>query len=239
MSFIKDRSVIITGASRGIGKALALHLAKEGMNVASVARSKNDLESLKKAIDKLGVNCLIFSGNVANEAFAKQVVKSTHEAFGSIDFLVNNAGFGIFGPTKFIDEKDWSELMDTNVKGTFLFTKAAIPYLEEQGYGHLISITSDVAKRVFSEGSLYCASKFAQEAFTASIRKELRPKGIKVSSVYSGVVDTYFHNKEQGNHKQKAYLKVDDMAQSITFIMNQGPNVVIDELMIHPLSQDY
>jgi NADP-dependent 3-hydroxy acid dehydrogenase YdfG len=111
--------------------------------------------------------------------------------------------------------------------------------MKENKDGHIINVASDVAKRAFSGGSLYCASKYAQEGFSAAIRKELRPFGIKVSVVYSGLVDSSFHADPQGSSNHDDWLKNEDMANAIQYIIAQPKHVVIDELMIHPLSQDY
>jgi NADP-dependent 3-hydroxy acid dehydrogenase YdfG len=104
--------------------------------------------------------------------------------------------------------------------------------------GHIINVASDVAKRVFDGGALYCSSKFAQDAFSMALRKEVRRHGIKVSVVYSGLVDTNFH-PDPNTPDKMSWLTDTDMANSILFMMNQPIHVVIDELMIHPLSQDY
>ena len=111
--------------------------------------------------------------------------------------------------------------------------------MKSAGEGHIINIASDVAKRVFDGGSLYCASKYAQDAFSAALRKEVRKFGVKVSVVYSGLVDTPFHSSGGDEARKTAWLTGDDMADSIVFVMNQPRHVVIDELMIHPLSQEY
>jgi NADP-dependent 3-hydroxy acid dehydrogenase YdfG len=110
--------------------------------------------------------------------------------------------------------------------------------MKAQKTGHIINIASDVAKRVFDGGALYCSSKFAQDAFSSALRKEVRRDGIKVSVVYSGLVNTPFHANPNSSDKAD-WLSDADMAQSIQFIMSQPAHVVIDELMIHPLSQDY
>jgi NADP-dependent 3-hydroxy acid dehydrogenase YdfG len=111
--------------------------------------------------------------------------------------------------------------------------------MKAAGKGHIINIASDVAKRVFAGGALYCASKYAQDAFSMAIRKELRPFGIKVSVVYSGLVDSYFHADPQGHSSHEGWLTKQNMADAICYIAAQPPHVVIDELMIHPLEQDY
>jgi NADP-dependent 3-hydroxy acid dehydrogenase YdfG len=152
--------------------------------------------------------------------------------------MINNAGYGVFGPTDTFSAETWSDVYDTNVKGTFLYSKAVLANMKANQKGHIINIASDVAKRVFDGGSLYCSTKFAQDAFSAALRKEVRKDGIKVSVVYSGLVDTPFHPEPYTERKQ-TWLTAEDMANSIIFIMGQPKHVVIDELMIHPLSQDY
>jgi NADP-dependent 3-hydroxy acid dehydrogenase YdfG len=230
-----NKTVIVTGASKGIGRQLALNLGKQGANLTLVARSSNELKQIQHEI---GANCLIFTGSVADEQLANKVVDETIKAFGKIDFMINNAGYGVFGPTESYTADQWTGLYETNVKGTFLFCKAVLPGMKASKSGHIINIASDVAKRVFDGGALYCSSKFAQDAFSAALRKEVRKDGIKVSVVYSGLVDTPFHSNPFPEEK-KEWLTGNDMANSILFIMGQPKHVVIDELMIHPLSQDY
>ena len=236
---LKNKTVLLTGASKGIGKALALNLAEKSIHIGLVARSEKELLELKAEIEKLGSKCLIFVGNVADENLVKTAVSEMIAAFGSIDFMINNAGYGVFGPTESISAQDWSDIYDVNVKGTFLFSKEVLNGMKEAKTGHIINIASDVAKRVFDGGSLYCSSKFAQDAFSAALRKEVRKDGIKVSVVYSGLVDTMFHADPQGAENHSDWLKAEDMANTIVYIMDQPKHVVIDELMIHPLSQEY
>ena len=240
MNTLKGKVAIITGASKGVGKATALLLAKQGMYLVLVARSADELTELKNEILKEEESkCLVFIGSVSDASLANKVVKETIEAYGKIDFLINNAGYGIFKPTVEITEQDWDEMYATNAKGTFLFSKAVLPQMQQQQCGHIINIASDVARRTFENGALYCSSKFAQDAFSMALRKEVRKHKIKVSVVYSGLVDTHFHAEPEGDAAHAEWLTSFDMASSLHYIMEQPPNVVIDELMIHPLSQDY
>jgi NADP-dependent 3-hydroxy acid dehydrogenase YdfG len=236
---LENKTVLLTGASKGIGKALALKLAAQNVHLGLVARSEKELIELQAEIQKTGSKCLIFIGNVAEESLAKTAVSQMIATFGTIDFMINNAGYGIFGQTETITAESWSELYDVNVKGTFLFSKEVLASMKTAQSGHIINIASDVAKRVFDGGGLYCSSKFAQDAFSAALRKEVRKDGIKVSVVYSGLVDTMFHADPQGAENHADWLKADDMANTIMYIMDQPKHVVIDELMIHPLSQEY
>ena len=239
MTTLSGKTILITGASKGIGKAIALSLAGLQTNLGLVARSKNELEALQAEIIKLGSKAEIFIGSVADENFVNATVQTMQQQFEKIDVMINNAGYGVFGNAEEISATDWDELFATNTKGTFLFCKAVIPGMKARKDGHIVNIASDVAKRTFAGGSLYCASKFAQEAFSSAIRKELRPFEIKVSVVYSGLVDSYFHADPQGSINHDDWLKNEDMANAIQYIISQPKHVVIDELMIHPLSQDY
>ena len=239
MENISGKTILITGASKGIGKAIALSLAGFNTNLGLVARSQKELEDLQSAIIKLGSKAEIFIGSVADEIFVNAAIQFMLQKFGKIDVMINNAGYGVFNNAEDITSTDWDGLFATNTKGTFLFCKAVIPNMKERKDGHIINIASDVAKRSFAGGSLYCASKYAQEGFSAAIRKELRPFEIKVSVVYSGLVDSYFHTDSQGSANHDDWLKNEDMANAIQYIIAQPKHVVIDELMIHPLSQDY
>lgn len=231
--------IFITGASRGIGKALAMHLGAAGARLFLVARSQDELSRTVQEIRNAGGNADALAGDIADESFVKQAIQAAIALYGGLDVVVNNAGFGIFKPAADITAEEWDQIFATNAKGTFLVSREAIPFMKSRGAGHIINVASDVAKRTFANGSLYCASKYAQDAFSMALRKEVRPLGIKVSVVYSGLVDSYFHADPQGDASHETWLKNDDMARAISFIINQPAHVVIDELMIHPLSQDY
>jgi NADP-dependent 3-hydroxy acid dehydrogenase YdfG len=235
---LQGKTVLITGASKGIGRRLALDLARQGANLGLVARSSDELKKVKSEAEKTGATVLTFNGSVADEKLVSRAVEKMIDTFGRIDSLINNAGFGIFGSTESYTEKAWTDIYDTNVKGTFLFCKAVLASMREAGAGHIINIASDVAKRVFDGGALYCSSKFAQDAFSAALRKEVRKYGIKVSVVYSGLVDTAFHPDPHSIEKQQ-WLTDENMSDTICYILMQPKHVVIDELMIHPLSQEY
>jgi NADP-dependent 3-hydroxy acid dehydrogenase YdfG len=236
---LTNKTILLTGASKGIGKALALELSRHQVNIGLVARSEGELQEIQKQVEAQGSKCLIFIGNVADEPLVKNAVKQMVAAFGGIDFMINNAGYGVFGQVDSISPEVWTDIYDVNVKGTFLFSKEVLSPMKAAKSGHIINVASDVAKRVFDGGSLYCSSKFAQDAFSAALRKEVRPYGIKVSVIYSGLVDSMFHADPQGDDTHTDWLKVEDMANTIVYVMNQPKHVVIDELMIHPLSQEY
>ncbi len=239
MESLKGKTILITGASKGIGKATAIRLSAIGSNLALFARSNQELQDVQKEIRANGSQCEIFTGNVSDEKFVNESIAAILNKFNNIDVVINNAGYGIFKPTEEISAREWDDVFATNTKGTFLICKAVLPTMKKNRVGHIINIASDVAKRTFANGGLYCASKFAQDAFSMSLRKEIRPFNIKLSVVYSGLVDTYFHSDPQGDKSHADWLKAEDMANAICYIASQPQHVVIDELMIHPISQDY
>ena len=124
-------------------------------------------------------------------------------------------------------------------EGHFLITKHIVPLMKQQKSGHILTIASDVSKRTFAEGSVYCASKYSQDALMSSLRKEVREFKVKVSLVYPGLVDTNFGDSTQGEPQKSNWLKTKDIADSVLYILNTPTNVVIDELTIHPIEQEY
>ena len=233
---LDNKTIIISGASRGIGRATALLLAQHGANVVATARNDAELTTLEtEGNGKIAV----VAGDVASETDMAAVVQLALDRFGGIDMVINNAGVGVFKNVDEISLDEWNATMATNVTGTFVLTKAALPHLKAKGSGHIVVVASDVAKRTFAGGSLYTASKYAQEAFMGALRKEVRPFGIKVTGVYSGLVDSHFHAKGHGHETSKGYLQSEDMAESMLFILTRPAHVVIDEFMVHPLEQEY
>jgi NADP-dependent 3-hydroxy acid dehydrogenase YdfG len=236
---LQNKVVVITGASRGIGSEIALMLAKEKAIISLIARNAHDLKSVKEEIEKTGGKALINIADIRNSLEIKTAIDNTLKEFGQIDVMINNAGVGAFSLAENTSLEAWQNMMDVNVTATFLFSKEVIPHMKKNKSGHIITIASDVSKRTFEEGAAYCASKYAQDAFSSAMRKDVRKFGIKVSVIYPGMVDTYFANTTQGASHKKDWLKAEDIANGVLYILKTPKHVVIDELMIHPLSQEY
>ena len=235
MNDLTDQVAIVTGASRGIGKAISLLLALQGAKVVAMARSEDELIELTNKTQGLGI-----VADVADEADAAHVVAEALRQYGRLDIVVCNAGVGSFNELENFSDAEWDRIFDTNVKGTFLLCKAAVPYFKAQKKGHIVGITSDVAKRTFAHGTAYGASKYAQDAVLGSLRKEVRPHGIKVSTIYPGLVDTYFNDTKPGSAEaEKTHLRPADVAQAVRYVLEAPAHVVIDELMLHPLTQEW
>lgn len=235
MTDLTDQVAIVTGASRGIGRAVALLLALQGAKVVAVARSEEELAELTHKTQGLGL-----VADVTMESDAQQVVEGALLHYGRLDILVCNAGVGSFNELENFTSSEWDRIFDTNVKGTFLMCKAVVPHFKARRKGHIVGIASDVAKRTFAHGTAYGASKAAQNAMLGSLRKEVRPHGIKVTAIYPGLVDTYFNDTKPGSAEaEKTHLRPGDVAQAVRYVLEAPPHVVIEELMLHPLSQEW
>lgn len=228
---------LITGASKGIGKATAIMLAEQGYRLALMARDGKAMQEVARGLSATS-DILLVPADLRNEENIEKGVRDVMDHFGHLDILVNNAGLGYFGPLQDISLRQWDEIMAVNVRSGFVLSKAVIEEMKASGGGHIVAVASDVSKRVFAEGSAYCASKYAQDAFFAALRKEVRASGIKVSTIYPGLVDTPFHSANPGPGAAE-WLRAEDVAKAISFVVNTPPHVVIDELMIHPISQEY
>lgn len=235
MTDLTNQVAIVSGASRGIGRAIALLLALQGAKVVAVARSEDELAELTHKTQGLSL-----VADVADETDAAHVVAETLRHYGRLDILVCNAGVGSFNELEHFSAAEWDRIFDTNVKGTFLLCQAVVPYFKAQKKGHIVGIASDVSKRTFVHGTVYGASKYAQDALLGSLRKEVRPYGVKVSTIYPGKVDTYFNDATPGHADvEKTHLRPADVAQAVRYVLEAPAHVVIDELMLHPLTQEW
>ncbi len=242
------KTAIVTGATSGIGRATALMLARLGYNVAITGRRLNLLRELCNEIEKTsGVETYILNFNVSdkNDVFdSYDMIPDSWKKYLSV--LVNNAGVAI-GDENFEqgDDREWDEMVDTNVKGILYISQLAAHTMKENGRGLIINI-SDIAGRTVREGnSVYGASKAAVDMLTRSMRVDLAKCGIKVASVTPGVVNTDFIvNKHRGNMERAAReiegfkpLSAADVAAAVEFIVTRPEHVCIDDLVLTPKQQ--
>lgn len=225
---------IVTGASRGIGRGIALRLAKEKHNVMIFGRDISLLKTFEKELREFGIDTKSFAGDVKNEKFVKDSIDTILNQFGKIDHLINNAGIGIM--KKVIDATldDFKEQIDTNLYGIFNFTKAVLPIMIERQSGSIINILSLAAKNSFVGGAMYSASKHAALGFTKSLMLEVREYNIRVAAICPGSVDTEFsHGTIQSKNVNKI-LKPEDIAEAVVSVLNLPPRALISEIDIRP-----
>lgn len=231
----KKQVSIVTGASKGIGRAIALKLAKEGHTLSLFGRNENELKSLSEEINKLGNESISFSGDVLDKYFVNKSVEETLQKFGQVDNLINNAGIGIF--KKFIDSEleEFQRQVDTNVYGIYNFTKAVLQNMMDKKSGTIINIASLAGKNAFIGGTMYSATKHAVLGFTKSLMLEVREYNIKVSAVCPGSVATDFNS---GAHKDPdrigKILTPDDIADAVSLIINLPISANLSELDLRP-----
>ncbi|MGD7022821.1 SDR family oxidoreductase [Rossellomorea vietnamensis] len=239
MFAVGNKVAIVTGASRGIGTEIARQLLRNSFKVSVVGSSKQIHETAGK-LKAEGYNEIYsIQADAGNEQDVSRAAEETVNKFGKVDLLVNNAGIGFFKPTEEVTSEEWKKLFDVNVHGVFYFSKAVLPYMKLQKSGTIITITSDVARYTIPNGSAYVASKYAVQGFCGSLAQEVREHGIRVGTVNPGMVDTYFAGSTQGLPEKGDLLKVEDIASAVLYMASAPKHMVIDEMKIHPLVQDY
>jgi short-subunit dehydrogenase len=180
---LQNRVVIITGASAGIGRETALLLAKEQCRLALAARRKDRLDGLAEEVKRIGGEALSVQTDVSDQKQVEQLIHETGKRFGRLDILINNAGFGLFAKVEDTTVEELQAIFATNFSGTFYAIKAVLPIMQRQKAGHIINVSSVAGKRGFPLSGAYCATKFAMNGLTESLRTELRGSGIDVSLV--------------------------------------------------------
>lgn len=236
---LQNKVAIITGASRGIGKAIANVFAREGVDLALAARNEADLDRVAETIRETGRECLAIPTDVSRESDVKEAVSQTLDYFGKIDILVNNAGVGLFKPIRDTKWEEWNRVISINLTGTFLFTREVLNTMIERGQGQIINISSDVGKRTIPKGAAYCASKFGVHVFSEVLAKEVRKLGIKVGVISPGMTDTFFNDTKQGDPDKKGWLLAEDVAEAALYMASRPRHALIDEIEIHPIIQEY
>lgn len=244
---LKDKTVLITGASSGIGKSTAELFAKNGSNLILTGRRKERLEELKQKLSsEYSVSILSLVFDIRNYDEVKKNISSLNSVWKNIDILINNAGMGR-GLDKFQDGnvENWEEMIDTNLKGLLYITKEILPVMVERKSGHIINIGSTAGHDVYPAGNIYCATKFAVNAISQSLRIDLLDKRIKVSSVDPGMVETEFSNvrffgdteRAKSVYKGLTPLTPEDVAEAILFCATRPYHVNINEIILTPIAQ--
>ena len=230
MQNLKEKNALITGAGKGIGKAVALALAAEGVNVALLARTKTDLEQVAKEIEPYGVKTVIVTADIADIESVNQAVNTVLGEFKTIDILINNAGIGKFG--KFLDlaPEDFENIIKVNLFGIYYTTRAVLPGMIEQQGGDIINISSTAGLKGAAITSAYSASKFAVMGLTESLMQEVRKHNIRVTALTPSTVATDMAinlNLTDGNPEK--VMQAEDIAELIVAQLKLNRRVFIKE----------
>jgi NAD(P)-dependent dehydrogenase (short-subunit alcohol dehydrogenase family) len=229
---LNNAVALVSGGSRGIGRAIALRLAAMGASVAVCGRDPSALAATTAAIKATGARAFSQAADVTRPADITSLVQQAQEALGPISILVNNAGIGLFGPAHEKSETDWDRVLDTNLKSVFLVSKAVIPAMIQRGGGDIINISSLAGKNTFAGGGIYCASKWGLHGLSGCMAEDLRDHGIRVSLVCPGSVATEFSSRAKDPAK---VLSPEDVAHAVAMLVTQGPQSFVSEVDVRPL----
>lgn len=230
---LAGRVALVTGGSRGIGRAIAHRLTMLGASVGICGRDRTALESAAADLEKRGARSFFRLTDVTKAAEVSELIRETEAALGSINILVNNAGIGLFGPAHEKTEADWDRVVNTNLKGVFLVSRAVVPSMIRHGSGDIINISSLAGRNTFAGGGIYCASKWGLMGLSGCMMEDLREHGIRVSVVCPGSVATEFSGSQPKNPAKA--LSPDDVAHAVEAIVTQRPGSVLSEIQLRTL----
>ncbi len=237
---LKEKVALITGASAGIGRASALALAEEGANLILTARRKERLEEIRAKVEKAGGKVVSIIGDATKEETAKKCVDDAVKTFGRLDILINNVGIGNYKDLVDTSAEEYDEMMDTNFRSTFLFTRYTVPAMIKHGSGTILMISSMAGIYGFAGEAVYSATKFAQVGFAQSLDKELRPKGIRVGVICPGGVKTEFaigKGRTEESVASSGMLDPEDVASAVVLACTQSKNSRIIEVQMRTMNE--
>jgi len=237
---LNGKVAMITGASAGIGEACARSLAGAGASLVLTARRNERLEALKSRLESGGARVAIVAGDARDERTAVETVKCASESFGRIDILVNNAGAGNYKNLVDTSADEYDELMDTNVRSTFLFTRHVVPVMLAQKSGTILMISSMAGVYGFGGEAVYCMTKFAQVGFAQALDRELRASGIKVGAICPGGVKTEFalgKGRTEPGVAVSGMLEPEDVASVVLMACTQSPGSRIIEVQMRTMGE--
>ena len=233
MENLQDKVALITGGSKGIGFGIAESFLKQGMKVAVTSRSLTNAEDVAKELNaKYEGKAIGIKADVRNYIDQQEAVRKTVDTFGSLDVLIANAGLGHFGSIEEITDKEWKEVIDTNLTGVFYSIKSAVDELKKSK-GYFISISSLAGTNFFAGGSAYNASKFGVTGFTQAVMLDLRQNGIKVSTIMPGSVATHF-NGHTPNEDDAWKIQKEDLGQLTVDLLKMPENALPSKVEIRP-----
>lgn len=227
-------NLIITGASRGIGKAILIKFVESGFNVAYCSRNIEKLELLKEEISAVNTEVKVYyeSCDMSNKEAVNEFAKNALAIFGHFDVVVNNAGIFLPGEIQNAEDGDLEKMMDTNLFSAYHFTKALLPNLQQRRRGHIFNICSVASLMAYPNGSLYSITKFALLGFSKSLREELKDKNIRVTAVLPGA--TYTDSWQGIDLPETRFMKAEDIADTIYHAYQLSDRTDVEEIILRP-----
>ena len=231
---IQNRVAVVTGAGSGIGKAIALALAKEGVSVVAFGgRNAKNLDLVKAEIENAGAKCLAVPGDLRDQKMLQSGINTVLSAFGKIDFLINCAGVAQNTPIENVTPQEYDSIMDLNLRAPYFLTKEALPHLLKSDRATVINISSVVGHRGYRDQSVYAISKHGLSGFTKSLAAEYYDKGLRVHLISPGGVMTEMIKLTRPELAGQQMILPQDIANTIIFLLKNRGNAVIDEIILH------
>ena len=229
---------VITGASSGIGRSIAKLLASNEITVCLGARSTDKLEKIVNEIRSNGSNAFSYYLDLLDDKSIQNFVKNVHSV-GSVRTLINNSGFGKFDKIENTKISDWDEIMSVNLRGAFVLSKAFIPEMKRNKSGNLMFINSVAGRYGYPYSAGYVASKFGMRGLAESLRNELRPDNIKVTSIYPGAVDSYFWDNVNADFPREEMMSSDEIAETVLFAIEKPVIGALEDIVIRRTKGDF
>lgn len=229
---LRGASGLVTGAGRGIGRAIALALGRAGVAVTAVSRTGAELDSLVREISAAGGRALAHPGDLRDPRVCASAVARAREAHGRLQVLVNNAGVGLHAPVAETSDEDWARILDTNLTAVFRLIRAALPQLADGG-GHVFMVSSLAGSNAIAGMAAYCASKAALDHFAQCLMLEVRHQGVKVTTIAPGSVDTAFGGARAGDGAWM--LRPDDVAAAVLDLLRTRDEAHLSRVELRPL----
>lgn len=236
MLSLKGKVAIVTGASRGIGKAISKSLAEGGVNLALNGRSRQQLEIIAKELAESGIEVLPCTADLSNPETPKELVKKVIDHFGKVDFLINNAGIAIPKPLSDTSVDEWDLHMSINARAPFLLSREALPYLKKSDMATIINISSVVGYKGYANQGAYTASKHALMGLTKVLAQEVFPDNVRVHIIAPGGVATEMATQTRPDLDESILAAPEDIADIIMFILTHRSKAVIDEINVRRFS---
>jgi 3-oxoacyl-[acyl-carrier protein] reductase len=227
-----NRIALITGAGRGIGRAIAECFAVEGCDVALMARSADELQTVAERIRGMGRRALVLPCDVRQEDRIKECVAVVHTELGPVDILVNNAGFAKFGTFPELTTEDWENTFQINLMGSVHCTRAVLPSMMARRRGHIVFVSSVAGLKGIERQTAYCASKHAVLGLTKALALEMRPYGVAVHALCPGGVITRLAEEAMPERDKSDWMEPQDIAHAALFLVTQHPRATTDILTV-------
>ena len=226
--------VLVTGASSGIGEAVARRLARERYTVVLTGRNRSKLETMARTMAGEGLRVVAIPGDITVEAEVRSIVEESLKTFGTVNALVHSAGIFRMNPVEATPTEEFRQVMDTNLTSTYFLLKFLMPHFYKQGAGHIIALSSIAGKIGFPQETAYCASKWGLMGMLAALRMEAAPRGVKVTAILPGATLTPAWDTFTGELPADRLMSAESVADAVLFALSQPAAACVDELHLMP-----